>query len=136
VTALAPLLSRLSTLGLSLELRGDQISVRPADRLTTGVRQEIIENRSAIIELLRQHGPDLVSLFRDAPTWPPARGRCGPAGRVWNLLGKTVLLTDGQEGILRLADYDTRTGRVRCRVDLPNGWKLVDPEDVRPSNGS
>jgi hypothetical protein len=24
--------------------------------------------------------------------------------------------------------------RLRCRVDFPNGWALVDPEDVLPAS--
>ncbi len=135
MTPLASLLGRLAREGFRLEALGGHIAVRPKTRLTPELRDEIVRYRADVLELLRLHGPNLLALFRDAPTWPPPRGRSGPAGHVWALVGGPVRLLDGRQGLLRFAEYDTHSGRVRCRVDLPDGWALVDPEDVSPVSG-
>ncbi len=128
---LAALLRRLEAEGLRLELRGDGIAVTPKHRLTPAVQAEILQHRADVVELLRLHGHGLLDLFRDAPTWPPSRGRSGPVDRdLWQAVGKPIRLRDGREGQLRAISYDTRSGRVRLRVDFPNGWALVDPEDA------
>jgi hypothetical protein len=132
LSELAALLSRLRAEGFRVELRGDRIAVIPKARVTQDLRDAILSHRGEILELLHLHGLRLLELFHDAPTWPPSHGRAGPAAHVWGLVGRPVGLADGREGYLRFAEYDTGTGRVRCRVDLENGWALVDPEDLRP----
>jgi hypothetical protein len=127
---LTSLLSRLADQGLRMELRDEQIAVTPKNRLTPELRDEILQHRPDVLELLRLHGSSLLPLFRNAPTWPPCHGRSSPAGHVWSLIGQPVRLADGREGLLRFAEYDTRSGRLRCFVDFANGWKLADPEDM------
>jgi hypothetical protein len=131
VNPLAALLGRVAADGLTLEARGDGLAVSPAERLTPELRALLLQFKPDLLELLRAHGPRLLGLFRDAPTWPAPRGRSAPAEHVWRLVGKWVRLSDGREGQLSFASYNTRTGRVRCRVEFPSGWALVDPEDVR-----
>jgi hypothetical protein len=132
VTPLAALLAHLAREGFRLEALGGHIALRPRDRLTPELRDEIIRNRADVLELLRIHGPNLLALFADAPTWPPACGRSGPvAGDWWRVVGDPVRLRDGRQGFLRFAEYDTRSGRLRCYVE-PEGAEggLFDPEDV------
>jgi hypothetical protein len=134
MNSLATLLSRLSADGLSLALRGEQIGVTPAVRLTPELRDDIVHHRSEIIELLRFHGSNLVALFANAPTWPPPRGRDGAANPdLWQRVGEPVRLHDGRSGDLRAISYSTHTGRLRLRIDFPDGWALVDPEDLQPA---
>jgi hypothetical protein len=133
VSALAAILGRLATEGLTLELREGKIAVPPKDRLTADLREAILCHREEVLELLRLHGNGLLALFKEAPVWPPPRGRSGPlAASWWQSVGDPVQLSDGREGSLRLIAYNTSTGRVRLRVDFRNGWKLVDPEDATP----
>jgi hypothetical protein len=132
VKPLAALLARLAREGFRLEALGGHIAVRPKDRLTRELRDEIIRHRADVLELLRIHGRNLLALFADSPTWPPARGRSGPVtGDWWRIVGDPVRLRDGRPGRLRALDYDTRTGRLRCYVE-PEGaeGRLFDPEDV------
>lgn len=124
------LLARLAHEGFHLEALGGHIAVKPKGRLTNELRNEIVRYRADVLELLRVHGPDLLMLYRDAPSWPLPVGRSSPAGPVLRLVGTSVALADGRQGLLRFVEYDTRTGRVRCRVDFSSGWALVDPEDV------
>ncbi len=132
---LARLLADLDSQGLSLQARGDGLAISPADRLTPELRAQLLQFKPDLLQLLTVHGSGLLALFRDAPTWPPACGRSGPAGHVWGLVGQSVRVQDGREGVLRFARYDTRTGRVRCRVNFQNGWALLDPEDLSPVKG-
>ena len=74
---LAALLARLAREGFRLEALGGHIAVRPKDRLTPELRDEIIRHRTDVLELLRIHGHNLLALFADAPTWPPPRGESG-----------------------------------------------------------
>jgi len=136
VNALAALLARLAREGFHLEARGDQIAVRPADRLTPDLRDEIVSNRAAILGLLAIHGDGLLRLFADAPPWPAARGRAGlpvDAGGFVRIIG-APLAFHGGTGTLRAVLYDTRTGRLRLRVDLVDlgdgRGLLLDPEDL------
>ncbi len=132
MTPLAALLARLVREGFCLEALGGHIAVRPKNRLTPELRDEIIRHRADVLELLRVHGPNLLTLFADAPTWPPARGRSGPVtGDWWRVVGDPVRLRDGRPGRLRALGYDTRTGRLRCRVEIEGAeGGLFDPEDV------
>ena len=133
MTPLAALLSRLAREGFRLEARGDQIAVKPAEGLTPDLREEIVSNRAAILELLGLHGESLLRLFADAPAWPVARGRDGlpvDAGGFIRIIG-APLAFHGGAGTLRAILYDTRTGRLRLRVDLGDGrGLLLDPEDL------
>jgi len=128
----AALLARLAAQGLCLELRGGHIAATPKHRLTSDLRDEILYHRADVLELLQIHGSGLLRLFRDPPPWPEAQGRSGPVpANMWAAIGQAVDLRDGRSGALRLLEYDTRSGRMRCCVNFQNGWALVDPEDVR-----
>ena len=75
----------------------------------------------------------LLNLYRSVPGWPAALGRCGPIPESWNyVVGDVVRLSDGREGRLRAIEYDTRTGRLRCCVEIEGRRHLFDPEDLLP----
>jgi len=135
VIHVAAVLARLAADGLALRAEEGVLVVWPAEKLTPELRTLLLRFKPDLLELLRLHGPSLLALFHHAPTWPLPCGRSGPAGHVWALVGGPVRLLDGREGRLRFAEYDTRSGRVRCRVDFPYGWALLDPEDVSPVSG-
>jgi hypothetical protein len=130
---LAALLARLAREGFRLEARGGHIAVRPKDRLTPDLRDEIVRNRADVLELLGLHGDDLLRLFADVPPWPAARGRDGlpvDAEGFIRIIGAPVAFA-GRTGTLRAVLYDTRSGRLRLRVDLGDGGGLLlDPEDL------
>jgi hypothetical protein len=87
-----------------------------------GLREEILRHRA-----------ELLDLFRNPPTWPPARGRSGALENWSQVVGDVVRLPDGREAVLRALIYDTRSGHLRCRVELPGGAaRLLDPEDLIP----
>jgi hypothetical protein len=137
VNPLAAILARLAREGFRLEALSGHIAVRPKDRLTPELRDEIIRHRADVLELLRIHGPNLLALFADAPTWPPPRGGSGllaDPNAVLRAAGRRVSVRDGREGILQAVLYETQTGRTRCRVDIASGESLgLDPEDVLPA---
>ena len=133
MTALATLLARLAREGFHLEALGGHIAVRPKDRLTPELRDEIIRNRADVLELLDLHGGNLLRLFSDAPAWPVARGRDGlpvDAEGFIRIIGAPIAFLGGT-GTLRAVLYDTRIGRLRLRIDLGDGrGLLLDPEDL------
>jgi len=132
MSAVAALLAQLAADGLALRAEEEALVVSPAEKLTPELRSLLVQFKPDVLELLRIHGPNLLTLFADAPTWPPVRGRSGPvAGDWWRVVGGPVRLRDGRPGRLRALNYDTRTGRLRCYVE-PEGAKggLFDPEDV------
>src|SRR5262249_55781467 len=113
MNALTDLLARLSREGISLALEGTHLAVFPGTKVTAELREEILRHRADLIDLVRLHGTDLLLLFRDPPTWPPARGRSGllaDPDAVFRALNRPVTLRDGRKGILRSALYETRTG--------------------------
>lgn len=132
MNALTALLDKLASEGLRLDLlEGERIAVTPKDRLTSDLRDAILRNRGEVLELLRLHGSGLLDLFRASPVWPPPRGRLQALEPFWwRSIGSPVRLADSREGVLAFISYDTRSGRVRFRVEFPNGWVLVDPEDA------
>jgi hypothetical protein len=131
VNPLVRLLGELDRRGLMLTSDGPDLIVEPGSRLTPELETEILGLKPELLELARVHGPRLVGPFREAPTWPPARGRSGPVPPgLWSAVGHPVRLRDGREGRLRFAEYDTRSGRVRCRVDFAAGSDLIDPDDL------
>jgi hypothetical protein len=135
VTGLTTLLARVAADGLTLQARGDALSISPADRLTPELRALLLQSKADLLELLRVHGSSLLTLFADPPTWPPYRGRSGPLPEDWRYaVGNSVRLVDGREGRLRALEYLTRSGRLRCCVELEDGKRLLlDPEDLAPT---
>ena len=128
---LSSVLAQLATQGLRLDLREDRIAVTPKDKLDPALRADVLRHRAEILELLTVHGNSLLDLFRNAPAWPLPRGRSGLLDPGWwSAVGGPVKLVDGREGRLSFLRYDTGTGRVRFRIEFPNGWALVDPEDA------
>ncbi len=134
MSRLVALLGRLSGDGISLDVEGAHLAVSPAERVTPELRDEIVRHRSDLMELARRHGPALLGLFRDCPSWPPPRGRSrglSDPDAVLRAVGRLVSLRDGRVGVLGAVLYETRTGRIRCRVDFGPGRSLaLDPEDV------
>lgn len=132
MSALSALLARVAADGLTLQARGDALSVSPADRVTPELRALLLQSKADVLELLRIHGSSLLSLFADAPLWPAARGRSGPLPEGWrHRVGDSVRLVDGREGRLRALEYDTRSGRLRLCVEFGEAKRLLlDPEDL------
>lgn len=120
---LRELLRALDAAEVLVSVKGDRLSASPRGRVTPELQKEILRHRAA-----------LVDLFRDPPTWPPARGRSGPLENWSHVVGDGVRTSDGRDGRLRAILYDTRSGRLRCRVELSDGTAvLLDPEDVLPA---
>lgn len=71
--------------------------------------------------------------LHEAPPWPAARGRDGlpvDAGGFIRIIGARLVFHGGT-GTLRAVLYDTRSGRLRLRVDLgEDPGLLLDPEDL------
>lgn len=73
----------------------------------------------------------LLHLYHDAPSWPQPQGRSGTPEVGDFAVGDSVRTIDGREGLLRATLYDTLSGRVRYRVELPGDRAaLLDPEDL------
>ena len=115
------LLRALDSAEISVKVRGGNLALSPRSRLTPEIQAEIL-----------RHRPALLALFRDPPSWPPARGRSGPLPEGWrHNVGDSVRLLDGREGRLRALEYDTRSGRLRLYVEFGEGKRvLLDPEDL------
>ncbi len=120
---LSELLRWLDREDVLLTVKGDRLKWSAPRPPSDGLREQILRHRA-----------ELLNLFRDLPAWPPARGRSGPLSGRSHVVGDAVRLPDGREGWLRAILYDTRSGRLRCRVELPDGEaRLFDPEDLIPA---
>lgn len=125
---LVRLLRELSRGGFRLSLEGTNLAVEPASRLSAEMDAEIRRFKCELMELV-----SLLPLYHDAPSWPRPRGRSGSSGVGDFAVGDSVRLLDGREGLIKATLYDTRSGRVRYRVELPGaGALLIDPEDLAP----
>jgi hypothetical protein len=108
---------------VSVRVDGNRLAIEPAISCSEGLRAEIL-----------RHEAELSELFRDPPSWPPVRGRSGTLENWSHVVGDGVRTIDGRDGRLRAILYDTRSGRLRCRVELSDGTAvLMDPEDVLPA---
>jgi hypothetical protein len=117
---LVELLRALDLAEILVTVKGIHLAVSPRSKVTPALRDEII-----------RHRVELLNLFSDRPTWPLAQGRSGTLKDWSHTVGDPVRLRDGREGILRALLYDTRSGRCRCRVELPDRKAVMrDPEDV------
>jgi hypothetical protein len=125
---LAELLRAFDRAEVIVTVKGGHLAVSPRSRVNLELREEILRHRN---ELLR--------LFRDPPSWPLSRGRSGVLAdpdAVFGAIGRLVKLRDGRSGTLRAAVYDTRTGRLRCRLEIAGGGHLtLDPEELVPLAG-
>lgn len=70
MSAVAALLARLAADGLALRAEEEALVVSPAEKLTPELRALLLRFKPEVLGLLRIHGPGLVALFADAPTWP------------------------------------------------------------------
>lgn len=105
-----------------LVVEGDRLKWSAPRPPSDGLREETLRHRA-----------ELLNLFRNPPTWPPVRGRSAPLENWSHVVGDVVRLPDGRKAVLRALIYDTRSGRLRCRVELPRGEaRLLDPEDLIP----
>ena len=126
MSPLVRLLRQLSRGGFRLSVEGMKLAVEPASRLTIEMDAEIRRFKSELMELA-----SLVPLYHDVPSWPRPRGRSGSLDVGDFAVGDSVRLLDGREGLLKAALYDTRSGRVRYRVELLGDRPLLlDPEDL------
>ena len=124
VTEFVQLLAELANRGVSISIEGDGLAVEPWSQ-ASHLEAELARNKGDLMELAALPGPSLFRLFRDAPPWPPSIGRSGPVNvNLWRMVGEPVRVSDGRSGTLRALDYDTRTGRLRCFVELPTGRVL------------
>lgn len=118
---LTELLRALDRAELLITVKGAHLAVSPKIRLTPDLQSEILRHRA-----------ELLNLFSDPPTWPPACGRSGLL-RASPVVGDAVRLSDGRRGTLCAFLYDTRSGRVRYDVESAAGKReLLDPEDLSP----
>jgi len=104
-----------------LTVEGDRLKWSAPRPPSDGLREEILRQRD-----------ELLNLFRNPPTWPLPSGCSGPLSAWSRVVGEAVLLRDGREGRLRALEYDTRTGRLRCCIEVEGRHLLLDPEDVFP----
>lgn len=94
-TSLARLVGDLHGAGIVLSVEGDRLAVSPKGLLTPEIRTEIVRFRDDLIEAVRVHGSDLLTVFAQE-TNESVSSRLSPSGPGWAavrsyVLGETIV---------------------------------------------